>query len=49
MLKEVGNRNREIEETFLIENCKDMPHTMLRYAIEKLGEHERRLYLGGTK
>jgi len=49
MLREVGKRNRNAEERFLIKHYKDMPRTMLRYAIEKLPETERLAYLHGTK
>ena len=49
MLREVGNRDREVEERFLTKHCKQMPRTLLRYAIEKLPETERLAYLHGTK
>jgi len=45
MLREVGNRNVETEETFLIEHYKQMPRTMLRYAIEKFSEKRRHEFL----
>ena len=49
MLREVGKRNLNVEERFLIQYYKEMPRTMLRYAIEKLPEIERLAYLHGTK
>jgi 3-methyladenine DNA glycosylase AlkD len=45
MLREVGNRNRKVEEEFVDRHYKEMPRTMLRYAIEKLPETERLAYL----
>lgn len=47
MLREVGKRNQEIEEEFLIEHYEKMPRTMLRYAIEKFPEPRRQMYLRG--
>ncbi len=47
MLREVGNRDGELERAFLAEHYHDMPRTMLRYAIEKFPEPERRAYLEG--
>jgi len=48
MLREVGNRDAVAAERFLRRHCRDMPRTMLRYAIEKLPERTRRAYLDGT-
>ena len=47
MLREVGNRDRRVEDLFLIKHCKEMPRTMLRYAIEKYPEEQRQRYLKG--
>lgn len=48
MLREVGKRSRDIETGFLARHYKEMPRTMLRYAIEKLPESERQAYLHGS-
>lgn len=47
MLREVGKRNRDVEERFLDKHYRDMPRTMLRYAIERLPESKRLAYLHG--
>ena len=47
MLREVGNRQLQIEETFLLAHYQQMPRTMLRYAIEKFGKERRQAYLKG--
>jgi len=47
MLREVGKRNIEIEKTYLKRHYTSMPRTMLRYAIEKFPETERKAYLTG--
>jgi 3-methyladenine DNA glycosylase AlkD len=49
MLREVGKRNWNAEERFLAKHYKEMPRTMLRYAIEKMPENKRLSYLYGTK
>ncbi len=48
MLREIGKRNLKVEEDFLKKYYKQMPRTMLRYAIEKFPEKKRQQYLKGT-
>ncbi len=45
MLREVGKKNQQTEEEFLLTYYKTMPRTMLRYAIEKFDEKKRAYYL----
>lgn len=48
MLREIGKRSLETEKSFLDANVKIMPRTMLRYAIERFPEKDRRKYLEKT-
>jgi len=45
MLREVGKRNKGALTAFLDRHAAVMPRTMLRYAIERFPEEERRRYL----
>jgi 3-methyladenine DNA glycosylase AlkD len=47
LLREVGKRNAAVERRFLKTRWKTMPRTMLRYAIERFPDVERRRYLDG--
>lgn len=45
MLREMGKRDRDLLVQFLEKYCRVMPRTMLRYAIEKFPEAERREFM----
>ncbi|MFD2034946.1 DNA alkylation repair protein [Belliella marina] len=45
MLREVGNRDIDIAREFVLKHIDKMPRTMLRYAIEKYEEEERKMIL----
>ncbi|MBI5100894.1 MAG: DNA alkylation repair protein [Nitrospirae bacterium] len=46
MLREIGKKDLAAEEAFVDKYHKEMPRTMLRYAIERFDEPKRRHYLG---
>lgn len=45
MLREVGKRDKNTLTDFLDKHYRNMPRTMLRYAIEKLSDDERQHYM----
>lgn len=47
MLREVGKRDQAVAEGFLRPRYRQMPRTMLRYAIERYPENLRQQYLRG--
>ena len=46
MLREMGKASMELLRDFLRQHAHEMPRTMLRYAIEKMPEQERKEFLG---
>lgn len=49
MLREIGKRcSAEVEESFLKKYYRQMPRTMLRYALEHFPEEKRQAYLKGN-
>jgi 3-methyladenine DNA glycosylase AlkD len=49
MLRELGKQDLAALRGFLEENVNQMPRTMLRYAIEKMSERERQMWLKREK
>ena len=47
MLREVGKRDEAVLDKFLVSRYREMPRTMLRYAIERMPEAKRQRYLKG--
>lgn len=47
MLREIGKQDEGILRDFLDQHYQEMPRTMLRYAIEKLDEPVRQMFLKG--
>ena len=45
-LREIGKRDLCVEEGFLKRHYKNMPRTMLRYAIEQFTPEKRQFYMG---
>lgn len=48
MLREIGNRDRDVLIDYLEPRVTELPRTMLRYAIEKFSEPTRKKYLQRT-
>lgn len=48
MIREIGKRDQDTAEAFLRPRYRELPRTMLRYAIEKFPPEQRKAYLAGT-
>jgi len=46
VIREVGKKDQQALEGFLLRHYKTMPRTMLRYAIERLPEDRRKFFMG---
>ncbi len=46
VIREVGKKDQQPLEDFLLRHYKTMPRTMLRYAIERLPEDRRKFFMG---
>jgi 3-methyladenine DNA glycosylase AlkD len=49
MLRELGKRDQRMLEDFLAQHGKNMPRTMLRYAIERLDANTRKYWLNASR
>jgi 3-methyladenine DNA glycosylase AlkD len=49
MLREVGKRDQDVEEAFLKDHYRQMPRTMLRYAIERFPPAKRERFMKGRR
>jgi 3-methyladenine DNA glycosylase AlkD len=49
ILREVGKRDRQALDAYLLPRYRQMPRVMLRYAIERHEERERKQFLAGTR
>ena len=45
MLREVGKKDEAVLVSFLQQHARSMPRTMLRYAIEKFPDGQRREFM----